>query len=91
MNSVDYMEWQRFALQGPGELHLQVLVATLISVVSHALGGKIGVDDLLPWWDELYVDRQESLKRKQLRERQEKIQKALAFNMAWRPVAGNDG
>ena len=58
-------DWERLALEGPGLLQLNLLVAQIVLILSSQLGVKTPWEDLVPWLDGLFGDPGETRSRRE--------------------------
>ena len=73
-------EWERFALEGPGDYQFGLALAKILFLADAALGrGRLKLEQAAPWLDGVYGDAEEIRKARREEEEQSRIAAAGEF------------
>ena len=73
-------EWERFALEGPGDYQFGLALARILFLADANLGaGRLKLEQAAPWLDGVFGDAEEIRKARRASEREEQIAAAGLF------------
>ena len=76
-------EWERFALEGPGDFQIALTLAKLLLLGDAALGkGRLTAEEAAPWLDGVFGAADEIREARRAEERQAQISRLGAFAKA---------